>query len=115
MARTGISSRFVSSSRPFSRILEAAGFKTLEEGHARHLADRTASEFKRRRLRIRPISAGPGELVRKRRRVAPNSRPANQPLPFINHIVRTWHLPRERLQVLTDAHCYSSVTVDLPL
>jgi hypothetical protein len=34
MARTGISSRFVSSSRPFSRIQEAAGFKTLEEGHA---------------------------------------------------------------------------------
>jgi hypothetical protein len=102
-------SRFASISRPFSKVPEVAGFKTLDEGHVdvwltlqrvdRTLADYEYDYFPRGRVNWRKED-DKWLLVLDRK--------LNRS-PFIDHIVLAWKIPETRLLVLTDAH-YSSLT-----
>jgi hypothetical protein len=109
IARTRRHSHFVSISRPFSKVPEVAGFKTLDEGHVDvwltvqrldpTLGDYEYDYFPRGRVNWRKDD-GAWLLVLD---------PKLNRSPFITHIVLEWKIPESRLIVLTDAH-YRSLT-----
>ena len=107
-------SHFASLSRPFSRVAEVAGFKTLDEGHAdvwptlqrldRNLVDHDYDYFPRGRVNWRKeddrwLLVLDPKLNRE---------------TFIAYIVLAWKIPRNRLLVLTDAHYRSLARVGAP-
>jgi hypothetical protein len=107
-------SRFASISRPFSRVAEVAGFKTLDEGHVdvwpmvqrldETLADHDYDYFPRGRVNWRK------EDDRWLLVLDPKLNRGT----FIAYIVLAWKLPRNRLLVLTDAHYRSLARVRAP-
>ena len=107
-------SRFASISRPFSRVAEVAGFKTLDEGHVDvwptvqrldgTLADYDYDYFPRGRVNWRK------EDDRWLLVLDPKLNRGT----FIEYIVLAWKIPRKRLLVLTDAHYRSLARVGLP-
>jgi hypothetical protein len=107
-------SRFASISRPFSRVAEVAGFKTLDEGHVdvwptlqrldRSLADYDYDYFPRGRVNWR--KADDRWLLVLDPKLNRGS--------FIAYIVLAWKIPRTRLIVLTDAHYRSVARVGAP-
>ena len=107
-------SRFTSISRPFSRIPEVAGFKTLDEGHVdvwptvqrldHTLVDYEYDYFPRGRANWRKEDD----------RWLLVLDPKLNRSPFIAHIVRAWKIPTNRLLVLTDAHYRSLGRVGPP-
>ena len=107
-------SRFASISRPFSRVAEVAGFKTLDEGHVdvwptvqrldRTVLDYDYDYFPRGRVNWRKQD-DTWLLVLD---------PQLNRAPFITQIVRAWKIPRNRLLVLTDAHYRSLARVGAP-
>jgi len=107
-------SRFASISRPFSQVSEVAGFKTLEEGHVDiwptvqrldpSLMDYDCYFFPRGRVNWR-MQDGKWIMVLD---------PKLNRVPFINHIVLAWKIPRNRLLVLTDGHYRSLARIGPP-
>jgi hypothetical protein len=107
-------SRLASCSRPFSRVSEVAGFKTLEEGHVdiwpavqrldQTLMDYDYDYFPRGRVNWR----------REDDRWLLVLDPKLNRAPFITHVVTAWKIPRNRLLVLTDAHYRSMARVGPP-
>jgi hypothetical protein len=107
-------SRFASISRPFSRVGEVAGFKTLDEGHVdvwptfqrldRSLADYDYDYFPRGRVNWRKEDDRWLLVLDEKLNRA----------PFIAYIVLAWEIPRHRLLVMTDAHYRSLARVGAP-
>jgi hypothetical protein len=107
-------SRFASFSRPFSRVCEIGGFKTLDEGHVdvwptlqrldQTLLPHEYEYFPRGRVNWRKEDD----------RWLLVLDPKLNRSPFITHIVTTWRIPRNRLLVLPDAHYRSIARVGPP-
>ena len=107
-------SRFASLSRPFSRVSEVGGFKTLDEGHVdvwptlqrfdENLVPYEYEYFPRGRVNWRKEDD----------RWLLVLDPKLNRSPFITHIVLAWKIPRDRLIVLVDAHYRSTAQVVPP-
>ena len=114
IAKDRNTSRFASISRPFSRVAEVAGFKTLDEGHVDvwptiqrldgTLADYDYDYFPRGRVNWRK------EDDRWLLVLDPKLNRAT----FIAYIVLAWKIPGNRLLVLTDAHYRSLARIGPP-
>jgi hypothetical protein len=106
-------SRFASCSRPFSKVSEVAGFKSLDEGHVdiwpilqrldATLLPYDYEYFPRGRVKWRKDDKWILILDPKLRHA-----------PFIAHILIAWKIPRNLLVVLTDPRYRSTASVGLP-
>jgi hypothetical protein len=107
-------SRFVSLSRPFNRVAEVGGFKTIDQGHIdvwptiqrldQTLLPYEYEHFPRGRVNWRKEDDRWLLLLD----------PKLNRSSFITHIVTAWKIPRHRLLVLTDAHYRSVARVGPP-
>lgn len=114
IARDRNPSRFASCSRPFSKVSEVAGFKTLAEGHVDiwptlQRLDPTLVPYE-----YEYFPRGRVNWRREDDRWILVLDPKLNRAPFIVHIVTTWKVPRDRLLVLTDAHYRSIARVGSP-
>lgn len=107
--------RFLEFSRPWKEVPEIGGFKTLDEGHVDvwrsfqkqypPLRSFEYEAFPRGRVNWR----GDDEMW-----LLLLDPKLNSAL-FISHVVDKWHLPRDRLIIMTDPHYRSSEEIALPV